>query len=375
MHRTPAKSGFRLISSQVAEAIVGRILAGELCAFLPGEIELAAHFNVSRPTVRIALRQLEAAGRIGPGHPGRRRAILMPQGIRDESRPGRVRIILSKPTGELPPSYQDSLADIRRRLQAAGHPVEVEYHRALWNTQHPGKNMAPVFSASAACFLVLDPTPGMEKWLEREQIPCVCLGGTYLHNLPRVGSEGDITIVRAARELIALGHSRIIYPIRDQYGIQMADALRGEMDRHALGREAVDCAPSWHGDAANAVALYERLFNNPMPPTAFITLGILNLLPLITWLGHRGLRVPHDVSIIHLLDDPLLASIHPPLTCYKASPVSMRRSVTRMVIQVAALGGPCDMVKMLPMRRHGGHSTAPPPDGINQRNPTTSKTK
>ena len=49
------------LSAQIATAIRDEIIAGRLIvdARLPSEAELADHFNVSRPTVREALRILE----------------------------------------------------------------------------------------------------------------------------------------------------------------------------------------------------------------------------------------------------------------------------------------------------------------------------
>lgn len=359
VHNRVSGSRFRLVSTQLAEAIEERIRTGHWRSVLPGEIELASTFNVSRPTVRTALRHLEESGLIGPGCPGKCRVVLGGGTRAEKSGGGPVRIILPKPAGELPASYQDSITDISRRLRAAGHPVEVEAHRSLWNTEKPWRRMLPVFKADTSCFLLVDPTPGIESWLERHGMPCVCLGGTYNHRLPRVGSEGNEAVVLAAAELLACGHRRIVYPVRDQYGVQMAEVFHRELMRHGLEWALAQCAPCWRGEAPNAVALYERLFAEPEPPTAFITLGILNLLPLITWLGHRGLRVPDDVSIIHLLGDPLLASIHPPLTRYTASPQAVRRAVTAMVIKVAAAGRSFDAEKMIPMRRHAGRSVAP----------------
>jgi len=44
---------------------------------------------------------------------------------------------------------------------------------------------------------------------------------------------------------------------------------------------------------------------------------VRNLLPVLTWLGQHGLRVPADVSIIHMIDDPLLEFLYPPVTTYR----------------------------------------------------------
>jgi len=70
---------------------------------------------------------------------------------------------------------------------------------------------------------VIDPTPAMERWLEREQIPCVCIGGSCQHTLPRTGTEGKETIRRAVRELADLGHREVFHLVRDQYGTQMVE--------------------------------------------------------------------------------------------------------------------------------------------------------
>ena len=61
------------LSAQIATALRDAIVSGELIvdARLPSEAELAEHFQVSRPTVREALKALTADGIVVSNHGGR----------------------------------------------------------------------------------------------------------------------------------------------------------------------------------------------------------------------------------------------------------------------------------------------------------------
>ena len=146
-------------------------------------------------------------------------------------------------------------------------------------------------------------------------MPCVCVGGSYRHHLPRTGGDGDQAIRDAAKSLLALGHRRIVYPLHNAYGVQMVASFRAVMEEYGVNWNEAFHAPHWKDHAANFFPMLGRMFASTKPPTAFLTLGVRNLLPVLTWLGHHGLRVPEDVSLIDMIDDPAagvsLSATHP----------------------------------------------------------------
>ena len=349
------------LAQQAAALIRARIEAGEWRDVLPGETQLGAAMDISRPTVRKALDILTEQGILVAAEKGKSRQLRERVGT-GALRSALVNVLLPMPLHELTPGYQGGIGQLRERLEARGREVGLVVGARAWQGKRCGTHLAAILDRHpAAAWVVIDPTPSIERWLEETRVPCVCVGGTYQHHLPRVGSEGNLTIRRAARMLIDLGHRRIVYPVHDTYGEQMVVHFRGAMEETGVVWSESFHAPRWPGHANNLFPLLERLFSRPEPPTAFITLGLFNLLPLVTWLGGQRLRIPDEVSVIHILNDPLLESIYPSLTRFSSRREKLNRATVEFVDRLMRTGQTFDEERMIPMQLHQGRSTGPPP--------------
>ncbi len=67
------------------------------------------------------------------------------------------------------------------------------------------------------------------------------------------------------------------------------------------------------------------------------------------------------MSIIHILADPLIEHLYPPITHYKSNGSALMRSGAEMLLKVAATGKPFDREVMVPMKRIDGRSVGPVP--------------
>ena len=349
------------LAQQAATLIRARIEAGEWREVLPGETQLAAALDISRPTVRKALEILTEREILVAPKKGKARRLRESVGT-GVLRSAVVNVLLPVPLHEMTPGYQGGIGQLRERLLARGREVGLVVGTRAWHGERSGTHLEAILGHHpAAAWVIIDPTPSMEAWLEQHRIPCVCVGGTYQHHLPRVGSEGNLTIRRAARLLLDLGHRRIVYPVHGTYGEQMAAHFRVALEESAVVWNESFHALRWRGHASNLFPLLERLFARPEPPTAFITLGLFNLLPLVTWLGSRRLRIPDEVSVVHILNDPLLDSFHPSLTRFTSRREKLNRATVEFVDRLMRTGQPFDEERMIPMQFHQGRSTGPPP--------------
>ncbi len=346
------------LAGQSADLIRKRIESAALGPVLPGENELSRMLDVSRPTVRAALELLEREGVVGPASQGKPRVVAREWFGKNKAGVS-VRFLLPAPLHESSAEKQSAIYQMRERLASHGIATGFQVSSA-YRGNSPGRSLAKEFE-DAACdvWVVADPTPGIEEWLATKQVPCVCLGGSFHHHLPRIGGDGDLAIREATRSLLDLGHERIVYPIHNAYGVQMVEPFREVLEAHGLEWKESFHAPRWKDHAANWYPMLERLLGSSRPPTAFLTLGVRNLLPLMTWLGHHGLRIPEDISIIHMLDDPILEHIYPPLTHYRLNRDKLCRTTVELVLRIAQDGAPFDEARMIPMQRVEGRSTAP----------------
>ncbi len=353
----PYLSKAQHVAELIRRALKERAWQGQL----PGENRLADEFKVSRPTVRRALDILTADGVLLPAAAGMRRKVCPSFSERVTRKAIRVGILTSRPLGGLPSSAQSGYRDLQKQLQAKGCEVTFATSSA-WGTDKPGKLLRKLIDQyPMKAWVISNPTQAMEQWLMKENLLCICIGGTYRHSLPRIGSDGNGSVRSATRELISLGHHEIFYPVHNQFGVQMIEPFLEEMESLGSTFRNPRYTPLWAGHSVEYIALLERLFKGRRKPTAFVTLGLANLLSLITWLGASGLVVPRDVSIIHLLSDPTLDLLYPAITHYADNPSKLVREAVKMVMQLLETGRPFDREIMIPMHRIEGRSVAPPP--------------
>jgi len=333
---------------------------GQLGPKLPGENELARMLDVSRPTIRGALELLEGELVVAPASNGMARSVTKDWFACNKSGPS-VRFLVPTPLHERSAGFQSGMRQMRERLESHGAEVVFQVSSA-YRAKHPERILAKE-TAGGDCdvWVVVDATPAIEAWLEAKQLPCVCVGGSYRHHLPRTGGDGDQAIRDAAISLLALGHRRIVYPMHNAYGVQMVATFRAVMEEHGVVWNESFHAPLWKDHAANFFPVMTRMFASAKPPTAFLTLGVRNLLPVLTWLGQHGLRVPEDVSLIDMIDDPLLEFLYPSITRYYLSRDKVCHAAVDLALRVAQAGKPFDEARMIPMRRLEGCSIGPVP--------------
>lgn len=345
--------------SQVADLIRERIEAGQLGPALPGEEEVGRLFDVSRPTVRAALAALEADGVLEESRKGSARKVSA--GWFGRRKPAvTVRFLIAEPLHEMTAGEQAGIRQTRLRLLS--HGVQVAFQvSAAFRVQNPGRTLAKDLSgADPDVWLIMNATPQIEAWFEKHRIPAVFVGGSYRHGMPRVGGDGDQAIRDAAARLLDLGHRRIVYMLHNAYGVQMVEPFRTIMEARGGGWDDRYNVLRWKDDPANLYPIIERLFASGKPPTAFIALGIRNLLPLVSWTAQHGLRVPGDFSVIQVLDDSTLEYFYPPITRYVLDRDKLCHAVAEMVLRVARAGKPVDAAVMIPMAEAPGRSVAPP---------------
>jgi len=349
----------RSLARQVADLIRERIEDGQLGPVLPGEEELGRLFDVSRPTVRGALGLLETEGVLHPATKGLARKVG--EGWFSRNKPAvSVRFLIGQPLHEMTAGVQAGIRQTRLRLLSHGVQVTFQVSTAF-RAAHPGRILAKDLAGAAPdVWIIMDAPPQMEAWFGKQSVPCVFVGGSYRHHLPRAGSDGDQAIRDAAVNLVDAGHRRIIYLLHNCYGVQMIEPFQATLESRGMPWDERYHVLRWKDDPANLYPLLERLFGSARPPTAFVALGIGNLLPLITWTAQHGLRVPVDISIIQILDDPMLELIYPPITRYVSDRDKLCHAVVELVLRVARTDEALDVAAMIPMTLVPGRSVGPP---------------
>lgn len=139
---------------------------------------------------------------------------------------------------------------------------------------------------------------------------------------------------RAVSYLLGLGHVRIalitgsesVYPARER--------VRGYRTAYSEAGVGVDNelirARSFSDEAAFIEVM--NLLNLPEPPTAIVVGGIAMISGPFRAIRARGLRIPHDVSLIGAADSDLMRLLDPPITTIRWSYAELGRTSARLLL-------------------------------------------
>jgi DNA-binding LacI/PurR family transcriptional regulator len=296
-----AEVRFLTITEQVAEHLRRELARGRWTGRMPGKHELAAELAVNNKTVEAALRQLETRGLLVSQGAGRRRTI--PAGERPQRKMLRIALLVSDNTD----LGLDYIVELRHRLQKAGHAVQIAPRTIVELRDDAGRLAAMVRSTDADAWIVEGGSRKILEWFSGRPEPAFALFGRR-GGLPiaAAGPHKPTTYCAATRELIRLGHRRIVLMVRPRRRLPEPGApekaFLAELAAHGLAVGDYNL-PAWEESPKDFHRCLEELFR-VTPPTAMIIDETEFFFATQQFLSRRGLRVPEDVSLIATDPDP-----------------------------------------------------------------------
>lgn len=167
-------------------------------------------------------------------------------------------------------------------------------------------------------------------------LPCVLVGpaASPSGELRPIGLDDAAGIRRAVRHLYALGHRRIAHvagAARYIHSDVRREAWADELEQ--LGLEPGALVEADFTGAAGARATHE-LLDLARPPSAIIYANDLMAIAGMSAATDRGIRVPHDLSIVGFDDIPLAPYIVPPLTTVRQDVFEWGRACARTLVAI-----------------------------------------
>lgn len=318
------------LAAQAAEILKAQILDKRFENILPGETPLAANLHVSRKTVREALAILESDGVISAAEPGKRREIILTAESRETRQKSEVvRILLPSPLKEMHGSAQNLFRAFVQHLRIDEEFVEfhnLPYASAKSDIRTRLHELIDCHPCSL--WVVFELTTDVASVMMEKDVNAIACGGVDSTEIPVVSYHGASAVQHALNKLIRKGHTRIV-PLR---AIPTKEAINIEPIFNSVGIpfDAEYHCPHYEDSASGLNQLLTRLFKNQSPPTAFITSSPRDLISLITWLAHKKLSVPEDVSILHIGSEPLLEAIFPKISYYSTNSAPIARELARL---------------------------------------------
>jgi DNA-binding LacI/PurR family transcriptional regulator len=323
--------------TRVSDALRRGLEKREWLERLPPEQDLADHLQVSRSTLRAAMKVLIKEGllRTSTG----RRAEIVPA-RRVGRRTDKIPVI-----GVLSPYHSDLLQTLnmyqeplRQQLESLGFRVEFHVGTRFYSGK-PGKALEELLLESRVdCWLLLYSTAEMQRWFAQRKIIAI-VDGTCHEGvcLPAIDVDYRAVCRHAVGVLLGLGHRRIALLIPktgaggDLSSVQgFQEGLQKHHARDEVQSRVIHPEPSVEGMSA----ALRRVLSAEVSPTAIVVKRAPDMFTVLTHLMHAGSRVPHDISLICVSDHPFLGRLVPSIAHYSFTPDVYARQLTQMISKV-----------------------------------------
>jgi len=325
--------------AQTVESLRAHLRAGHWAQRLPAERELCQHLQISRPTVRAALQELEREGLIELT--GRTRRGAPVKRVRSAGGlPSRVIATLSPvPLRDMPPTALFMLDTLRDKLTRAGFTMEHRVDPACFSAQ-PARALEKLLQTlPAAAWVAWGSKEPMQRWFIQRQSPLLVLGSCQ-PGIPLSSFDVDFhAACRHAGDLLwRKGHRRLAFVMRqDAYDGDVASeqGFREALSRHADAHLTV---LRHDGSPAHVSSLVDRALRAPQPPTGFLVLHAAQALTVAMHLLRRNLRLPQDAAVVSRDNEIYLQHTSPVLSRYAIDPDHFTRKLARAVRELAETG-------------------------------------
>ena len=349
------------LSGQTAAAIRKALGENVWQEFLPSERRLCDMFQVSRPTIRTALRQLAQDGLIEIRQGRRNRLLAAPP--RTAAPPSRLVVLVSpQPIAQMTLTAYQGISEMRAHLAEQGFTTEILLCPAQSATAQRRKIESFLRQNHALCCVLLSLGKALQEWFAARSIPALVLGSCHPSvTLPSLDVDYRSVCRHAAGVLRAKGHRRIAFLVPNS-------AVAGDLASEAGFREGLAPRPGedpiealvvrHQGTAAHLRAKLDALFAAARPPTALLVAKPPHTIAVLVYLLRRGLRVPGTISLIardhdHVWEDAI--------SHYQFAGDTFTHRLSRLMAQMVGQGHLPPEPSLIFPRYVSGGTVGPPP--------------
>lgn len=326
------------VVQQVAEALREGIRRGRLQQELPGVLRLASEFDVAKATMRAALRIVEAEGLVAKKGQRGARVVVHGQASRStHSRTLRVCMLLDRPMEEQRASERETLLKIQLGIEASGYTCFF----APKSQAELGYNTARIArfarEADADAWIVLKGRSAVLQWFAGQKLPALALDSDETTSLAHASRNLKGMLMDAMLRLTQFGHRRITFLLNESFQMPHSTISKEILARFAalqIPSSAAYNTPVWTETEDGLHQVLDALFR-VTPPTALFVQDMRILLPTLSFMAARGIRVPGQVSLIAGFCDGEIEWTSSSPAHYRTDTEALRLHVIRWVQSVA----------------------------------------
>jgi len=286
----------RSVSEQVAEYLRGEILGGGLVGEMPGVKVLAVELRTNHKTVEAAMEMLEREGLLVGQGAGRRRRIELVGGA-----VGEKGLRLGILVGEEADLRLDYIVKLRHELAEAGHQVFLPSRTMIELGMDVGRIGRLVEQEAADAWVVVAGPREVLEWFAEREAPVFALFGRRRQlAIAGAGPDKSQAMVEVARELVGLGHRRIVLLARPRRRLPVPGAVeQAFLDELSAQGLAVGeyHLPAWEESVEGFHDCLGSLFR-VTPPTALVVDEVPLFVGALDFCASQGIRVPDQVSLV-----------------------------------------------------------------------------
>ncbi len=318
---------------QTIQSLRAALAAGYWRETMPGERELCQTLEVSRPTLRAALIELQRAGELTSAARSRRCIVAKAASIHPSGRT--VALISPMPLRRLAPNMVLMIDALRDHLGRSGWTTHMHVSRSCF-TRHPDRALQELTARSpAATWLLITSVRPMQEWFLRHSLRCL-VAGTCSEGigLPSVDAAHHATGRHAGALLLRKGHRRITLVRSDENTGGDNESVRGFSAAIASEPSATLQVMSYRS-RDHLVTLLDQTLRSDAPFTAYFVLRSLDVLTVITHLLRRNRHIPRDAAVVSRDGENFLDHVSPVVTRYAIDTERFGREISRLVRTVA----------------------------------------
>lgn len=322
------------LRDQVATFLERDIAAGKFKVFLPSERKLAEQMDVSRLTIRAALKKLESDRVVELT--GKRRRVLPSNGKRPAATAEcrEIVIVSAEPLEEVYHSHVLIFEMLREKLGRHGFGLSIDVSPRFGMTRKGRVLEEKVAQHPDACWLLIRIPPAGQRWFAEHQLNAMVLGTPEAGvDLVSMDLDHDATCFHAASVLAAHGKKRIAL-------VRRAANLIGDERSEAGMRRACEkskVAPLVYrlaGDSTSVIDWLEAMQRQKRMPDGIIACDPAIFLSVFSFCYRQKLRIPEEVAVICRNDDQLLDAIRPSVARYRVNDSVILNRLWRILLPI-----------------------------------------